>query len=116
MEIQIIKDSITIKELLDIAKEQFGDLVKAVVDVENGIMAVGGEFHSEEEVVLIEQGSKRKHTWGINIYPEQVGDKRIEFDSMVNIKPSYGNRSRGIKDIALQNKIREIVQKLVVES
>lgn len=116
MEIQIIKNSITTQELLDIAKEQFGDLVKAVVDVENRIMAVGGELHADEEVVLMDQGSKREYIWGINIYPAKVGEERIEFDSMVNLKPSYNNRSRGIEDTEVKKKIREIVKELVVES
>lgn len=46
MEVKIVKDSISKKELVDIAKIQFGDLVKAVVDIEQGIMAVGCEMHA----------------------------------------------------------------------
>src|SRR3989344_8911583 len=104
MEIKIIKkDQPTSKEELGrIAKDMFGYMVKAVVDVEQGIMAVGGEFHAEEEVVLTEQeGSRREHTWGINFYPENPNEEFIEFDSMVNIKPSFGNRSRNIEDPAI---------------
>ena len=65
MEIKIIKDSISKKELSEIAEEEFGDLVKAVVDIKQGIMAIGGELHADEEVLLTEQyDSKREHTWG----------------------------------------------------
>jgi len=113
-EIKIVKDSINKKELLDMAKGQFGDLVKAVVDVGQGIMAVGGEMHADEEVILMEQeGSKREHTWGINLYPEKKGEEMIEFDSIINLKPFFGNRSRGVDGPEIQNKIRNIVEKLV---
>jgi hypothetical protein len=114
MEIKIIKGAINIKEILDIAEKQFGDLVKAVVDVEQGIMAIGGELHADGEVELIEkQGSRRENTWGINIYPGKTGEDWIEFDSMVNIKPSFGNRSRGVDNLEIQKKIRNIVGKLI---
>lgn len=116
METKIIKDSISKKELINIAKKQFGELVKAVVDVEQGIMAVGGEMHADEEVALIEQeGSKREHTWGINLYPEMVSEEWIEFDSVINLKPSYGNRSRGVDNPEIQKKIRNIIERLVLK-
>jgi len=115
MEIKIVKDSINKKELADMAKEQFGNLVKAVVDVGQGIMAVGGEMHADEEVVLIEQeSSKREDTWGINLYPEKTSDDWIEFDSVINLKPSFGNRSRNVDNPEIQKKIRNIIEKLVL--
>ncbi|HVM76838.1 MAG TPA: DUF5674 family protein [Candidatus Paceibacterota bacterium] len=115
MEILIVKDSISKDSLRTIAKGQFGNLVKVVVDVGQGIMAIGGELHADEEVVLSEkEHSKRENTWGINIYPDKDGDGMIEFDSMINLKPAYGNRSRGVEDVAIQEKIKNIVRKLVV--
>ena len=115
MEIKIVKNSISKKELIGIAKKQFGDLVKAVVDVKQGIMAVGGEMYADEEVILMEQeDSKREHIWGINLYPEKMGEDLIEFDSVINLKPSFGNRSRGIDDPKIKEKIRNIIKKLVL--
>src|SRR3989339_1017590 len=96
-EIHIIKKPITRAELKKIAEERFGDLVKAAVDIEQEIMAVGGELHMDKEVALIEQeSSKQENVWGINIYPEETGDEFLEIDSMINLKPALGNRSRGI--------------------
>lgn len=116
MVIKVVKDSISREELLRMAKEEFGDLVKAVVDIEQEIMAVGGELHADEEVELVDKrGSKRENMWGINIYPQKPVDEWVEFDSMINLKPVYGNRSRGIDDVKIQNKIKEIVRKLVLE-
>ena len=114
MTVQIIKKPISQKELLKIAKEGFGDLIKAVVDVEQEIMAMGGELHADEEVILTEQyNSKRENNWGINIYPEKSENDWIEFDSMVNLKPHFGNRSRDVENPEIKGKIRDIVKKLI---
>lgn len=116
MAIHIVKKPITKGELAEMAKEEFGDMVKAVVDVDQGIMAVGGELHADEQVLLIEkEGSMGESTWGINVYPKTRGEDLIEFDSMVNLKPAFGNRSRSIESSEIREKIKEIVKKLVVE-
>uniref|UniRef100_A0A7C4XLE1 Uncharacterized protein n=1 Tax=candidate division WOR-3 bacterium TaxID=2052148 RepID=A0A7C4XLE1_UNCW3 len=88
-------------------------MVKAVVDVEKGIMAVGGELHSDEEALLIEMGSKQENLWGINIYPEMNGDKFIDFYSLINLRPAQGNRSFGVDDPQVKKKIAEIVNELI---
>ena len=114
-EIRIIKAPITRLELKKIAEERFGDLIKAVVDLEQEIMAVGGELHVDEEVLLIEQeSSKQENIWGFNLYPEEIGDAFIEFDSMINLKPMFGNRSRGVDDSQIKEKIIKVVHKLVI--
>ncbi len=110
---KIIKDEISIGELKKLAEDMFGDLVKAVVDVERKIMAVGGELHADEEALLIENGSEQKNLWGINIYPEIKNGERIEFDSMINLRPSDGNRSRGVDDPNTQKIIIKIVDNLI---
>ena len=115
MTLKIIQDSvISKKEFLDLARERFGDMVKAVVDIEREIMAIGGDLHADEEALLLEQESKQEDLWGINLYPEKTGDDRIEFDSMINIRPSQGNRSRGVENPAIREKIREIVKKIII--
>ncbi|MDI6603094.1 MAG: DUF5674 family protein [Patescibacteria group bacterium] len=110
---KIVKDKITIGELKEMAKEMFGNLVKVVVDVEKEIIAVNGELHSDEEELLIENSSKPKNLWGINIYPEIKDENWIEFDSVINLKPHFGNRTRGIDDPKIRKKIIKIVNKLV---
>jgi len=110
---KIIKDKILIFELRKMAKQMFGNLVKAVVDVEKEIMVVDGELHADEEALLLEKGSQQKSLWGINIYPEIQGEEWIEFDSMINLRPSFQNLSRGVDDLSVRRKIRKIVNKLV---
>ena len=110
----IIREQIPLADLDAMAKVQFGDLVKAVVDIERGIMAVGGELHSDEEALLLEDGSRQQHLWGINLLPEASADDWIEFDSMINIRPSQGNRSRGVEDAQVREKIVGIVRRLVM--
>ena len=111
--IEIITDKISLSELKKKAEERFGDMAKAVVDLEKGIMAIGGEMHADEEALLLENGSKQENLWGINLYPENKGDDFVEFDSMINIRPRQGNRSRGVEDETTRRKILEVVNKLV---
>ena len=58
-------------------------------------------------------GAKQADVWGINIYPDEPGEEWIEFDSMINVRPAQGNRSRGVDDPAMQAAIRRIVGKLI---
>jgi hypothetical protein len=113
MAIEIIRRAISRSRLTALADSQFGDMVKAVIDVERRVMAIGGELHSDEEALLIDDGSAQGNLWGINLYPAEQGDAWIEFDSMINIRPSQGNRSRNVEDSALQDLIRQIVTALV---
>ncbi len=111
--IRLITKPITRVELKVIAAERFGDMVKAVVDIEKNIMAIGGELHADEEAYLIELGSLQGDMWGINIYPDSPPAQFIEFDSMINIRPRQGNRSRGVEDGHIQEKINKVVHSLV---
>jgi hypothetical protein len=116
MAIRIVKKPIKKEELIEMAREGFGDIVKAVVDVAKGIMAVGGELHADEEVLLMEEeDSRREDTWGINLYPKRSDGEWIEFDSMINLKPAFGNRSRDVESPETKEKIRKIVGKLIAE-
>lgn len=115
MSIILVEKQIEKAVLIKLAEERFGDLVKAVVDIERGIMMVGGELHVDEEALLLEEGSRQQDLWGINLYPEKSGDEFIEFDSMVNLRPSQGNRSRNVDDPVTRQKIRDVVNRLVQE-
>jgi hypothetical protein len=112
---RIIRQQIRRSELAALAEAQFGDMIKAVVDVDRQIMAVGGELHSDEEAALLDDGSRQAHLWGINLYPREVGDDWIEFDSMINVRPAQGNRSRDVESEATRNAIRAIVGALVID-
>ena len=70
------------------------------------------DLHADEEQILIEQGSDQENLWGINIYPDKQRNEWIEFDSMINLRPYMGNRSRGVEDPNLREKIVQIVNAL----
>jgi len=95
---QIIRTKTPITEFKKMAQKMFGNLVKAVVDTDKEIMAVNGELHADEEAFLLKNNSKQENLWGINIYPKIKGDNWIEFDSMINLRPSLSNLSRGVDD------------------
>lgn len=107
-------DKISIEELSRMAESMFGELVKAVVDVEKKTMVVDAGLHVDEEQFLLETGSRQDNLWGINLYPDSFGeDDFVEFDSMINIRPALGNRSRSIEDPATRAVVLEIVGEIV---
>ena len=110
---QLVRDPIGLAELKDMAEHGFGTLVKAVVDLEAGIMAVDAELSADEEALLLENGSGQRDLWGINLDPDVAGEDWIEFDSMINLRPGSGNRSREVDDPAVRERIRAIVTRLV---
>jgi len=113
-EIKIIKSKTSLDELKEIANERFGDMVKGVVDIKIGIMALGGEMHADEEAVLLNENSKQEDLWGINLYPDMFEEEDfVEFDSMINIRPGQGNRSRSVEDEEIRKQILEIVKNLI---
>jgi hypothetical protein len=112
---KVVKDKISIAELKPMSEKMFGRLVKAVVDVEQNIMAVDAGLHADEEFFLLEEeNSEQENLWGINIFPDKYGqDGFIVFDSIINLRPSQGNRSRGVDSPEIQKQIKKIVNKLV---
>ena len=113
MEIHILRKPISLAKVKAMAEEQFGGMLKATVDVEREVLAIGGELHSDEEAMLLEDDSRQEHLWGINIYPDKSGEDRIEFDSMINVRPSQNNRSRSVEDAEIRARILRIVSEMI---
>ena len=93
----------------------FGDMVKYVVDVERGVVAIGGELHADAEQVLLEQGSRQADLWGANYYPGRGREGCIEFTSLINIRPARGNSGMEVEDPAVRERIRAFTFALVGE-
>ncbi|MEK7167903.1 MAG: DUF5674 family protein [Patescibacteria group bacterium] len=111
--IEIVKKEISLEELKKIAEKNYGDMVKAVVDIKQGIIAVGGEWHVDAEQVLLENGSRQTDLWGINLYPNGSLEKMIEYNSLINIRPREGNRRADIDLPEIREKISKIIFELI---
>jgi hypothetical protein len=112
-EVIIVSEPIESGLLREVAEAGFGDMVKAVVDVARRVIAMGGDLHADEELVLLERGSSQTDLWGINIYPDKARSERVEFDSMINIRPRQKNRSRFVEDSETRELIVTIVDYLI---
>ena len=114
MILRVIKKKITRKELENIAKKNQGDMIKGVVDLKKGVIALGGEFHSDANVLLIEkQGSNQRDIWDFNIFPKKTKENRVEFNSLINIRPADNNFDIEIQDPKIKEKIKQIIDKLI---
>jgi hypothetical protein len=110
----LVETPITQRRLKAIAQQRFGDMVKGVVDLEKQTMALGGELHADEEAFLLREGSVQGNLWGINLYPDLPMPAMLEFDSMINIRPSQNNPSRSVEDPTIRQRITALVTKLVI--
>ena len=106
-------DPVSMDELRRLATERFGDMVKVVVDLRRKVMLLDADLHADQEAELLSEGAAQRDLWGINLYPDQHGDEWLEFDSMINLRPSFGNRSRGVDDPSTRAAIAELVARLV---
>ena len=95
------------------ASKMFGNLVKVVVDIEREVVGIDAELHVDLAELLVTQGSVNKDLWGANVYPDGVGDDWLEFDSMINLKPQFNNRSRGVDDPVIREKIIHILKSII---
>ena len=110
----IVRDALQFEDLRHMAARMFGDLVKVVVDVDRELIAVDAELHADLEALLLQDGSQQRSLWGINLYPDLPVDACVEFDSLINLRPSQGNRSRSVEDEAIRKKIAAVIDKRLV--
>jgi hypothetical protein len=114
MNIKIIREQkITRQELEEMSKEFYVEMVKGVADIERGIIALGGEWHMDANNVLIEDGSKQPNLWGFNVYLKKSKEERLEYNSLINIRPNQGNNDMEIESVETRNTIFAIVNNLV---
>lgn len=113
MNIVILDRKISIEEVRKLANFWYGTMIKGTVDIELERVALGGDYHIESSEILTGSGSKFEDVWGFNIRFEENKDGVLEFDSMVNIKPNFGNRSRGINNEEIIKKATEIIKKFI---
>lgn len=110
---KLIRESIYRKDLKEMAEKSFGNLVKGVVDIRQKVMVVDASLHSDEEALLLSEGSVQSDLWGINLYPDLDGEDFIEFDSMINLRPGQGNNTRGVDDQNIRTQIIALVSSLI---
>ena len=106
-------DPTTIEELRRLVPGRFRDMIKGVVDLRRRLLVIDADMHADQEAALLADGSEQRDLWGINLYPQLDGADWLEFDSMINLRPSFGNRSRGVDDAATREAIAALVAELV---
>jgi hypothetical protein len=104
---------VSFDDLRSLVPGRFRDMIKAVVDLRRGVMIIDADMHADQEAALLAEGSRQVDLWGINLYPQIDGADWLEFDSMINLRPSFGNRTRGVDDAATREAIAGLVARLV---
>lgn len=104
---------LSLDDLRRLVPGRFRDFVKGVVDLRRAILLLDADMHADQEAALPAEGSSQRDLWGINRYPDIDGSDWIEFDSMINLRPSFGNRSRGIDHPGVREAVAALVESLV---
>lgn len=84
--------------------------IKIVVDIERGILAGGGRQHADCEAELLKDGSRQQDIWGADWTPFS---QSIDYESIVNIRPSKNNRSMIIEDPNIRERVKQITIELI---
>jgi hypothetical protein len=89
---------------------EYETMIKIVVDIRRKVVSGGGEMHADCESVLLDDGSEQDDLWGANWYPDE---QRIEYESLINIRPRLGNRSVLIQDENLRQQVETITRDIL---
>jgi len=115
MEPKLIHEKIKQEELVRMIREGYYEkMVKLAVDVERGILALGGEWHSDAQEVLVADGSEAHNVWGANLYPWKEPRERIIYVSLINLKPAILHRKMEITDHERRTQIHDIITRLLL--
>ena len=110
----IVRRKLAPEKLVEIVQNNHEEMAKVDVDIERRILSIGGEWHSEGEELLVQDGSKSTDVWGTNLYPWKVPHERVVYHLLINLKPVLGHREMEIKDAALQKRIRGVINELLL--
>lgn len=112
----IVDKEISLEQLPALEDKMFfneDEMVKAVADVDKGILALNAELHSDLEQMLLDNGSDQKSLYGFNVY----FDGEIEYDSMINPprnrEAGFPRVGRDVADPVAREKIKELVEKWI---
>ncbi len=109
----IVSNLIEPDELARLVELFFEDMVKYVIDIDRRVAAVGGELHADAKQLLLESGSKQNDLGGANYYPGRGEEECVEYTSLINIRPSQGNRSMIVQDEGVREVVRELTFLLI---
>ena len=87
--------------------QEYKGMIKIVVDIRRRVLSGGGEMHADCESVLLEDGSEQDDLWGADWYPRE---QRIEFESLINIRPRLGNRGILIQDENIRKPVESVTR------
>ena len=114
-DILILEQPIRPGDLRALVADGFGDMVKFVVDVERGVVAIGGQLHAEGEHRLLNEGSSQEDLWGANYFPGRGREGCLEYTSLINIRPARNNPGMEVEDAGIRERIRELAFRLIGE-
>ena len=107
--LQILRTKAT-KAQIDNAAIDLQGYIKVVVDIDKRILTAGGERHVDGEQMLLADGSHQSSLWGGGFDTET---KEIDYNSMINLRPTDQNPSREILSAAIRDRFNSVVHTML---
>jgi len=111
---QFIDKPVKIKDIWSKRTTKFSGMIKIAVDIDEEWIVLDDELHADCEAALLGKGSQQENIWGANIYPEKQGDDFLDYIAFINIRPSQNNLSMEILDPLIRDRIKQIIQRLLI--
>lgn len=108
MPIHILRARVTAQQTEEM-QQSLKTYIKLAVDIQREIVAGGGEMHADCEGELLADGSVQEDVWGADWDPVS---QTVGFTSLINIRPSRGNRSLRIEDPEIRRRVESIVRRV----
>lgn len=109
MGIEIVRKSISRKQLDDIAGEYYEELIKGVVDIKRKVVALGGEMHADSEETLLQDGSIQTDLWGFSILLDKSKEECLSYEAFINIRPRNNNKGLEVEDPEIRGQMEKII-------
>ena len=103
----ITKSTPYTKEEIEKLKELFDVYINTVIDVKKKVCSAGCDRHFDSEKILLDENSDQKDLWGGGIDLETM---TIDFNSMINIRPTQANNSNEIQDATIRKEFEDLTK------
>lgn len=104
--IVIVKDKLS-KQEFEKARQDYETYIKITIDLGREVVALGGEYHTDAEELLLSQGSRQDDVWGGGVNLETG---RFETNAIINLRAGK-NDSTEILEPTKREKFLELARR-----
>jgi len=110
MSIVVLKDRLT-RENVVLAREEYDTFIKITIDLDQELVAIGGQYHADAQNILIKEYGSKRNIWGGGY---SILRKQFETNALINIQPDK-NPSMEIVDPQIRERFLLIAKRALAD-